>query len=388
MKSPLLYPLCVVTLLAACHSGEKSKTTDSDTVKTEAATHVAPVQANLPENFYKRLQGIIGNKNVIVNLSRSKTIINGTYDYNNIPTNITLEKMVSPDSIILLESVSGEAETAKAETRLYLKWTGTAFNGTRVSGKEKLNVHLEENYTNGSYRFNTGDYEATAKAYPKKEDSPEGTVNYGYLMSEGSSPQQKWLDGELRRLIGIPKSGISWEAGIKAAAASYLKGYKTDIKSLGSDTELSATLNYSQSQALNLQYNGNDFVIIEHFVDAYTGGAHNNYSSSMVCLDVKKQRRLGIADVLKFDSVAMQQVVEKNFRIQYKLKPEEPLKNILFEDHLPATNNFFFDSKGISFLYNPYEVAAFAQGQITVSVPYTDLKQRLQPEFVKRMQIK
>lgn len=384
----MIYPLCVVTLLAACHSAEKTKTTDSDSTKTEIATSTSPVQATLPDNFYKRLQGIIGDKNVIVNLSRTGSTINGSYDYNNLPVNLTMEKMVSPDSIILVESPSGEPATEKADVRLHLKWTGTAFNGTRVSGKEKLNVHLEENYSNGSYRFNTGSYEASAKAYPKKEESPEGTVNYSYLTSEGSSASEKWLDGQFRRLLGIPKSGVTWAAGIKAEADSYLKGYKADIKSLGTGTELSATLNYSQSQALNLQYNGNDFVNIEHFVDSYTGGAHNNYSSSMICFDVKKQRRLGISDVLKFDSAAMQQVIEKNFRQQYKLKPEEPLKNILFEDHLAANTNFFFDNKGISFLYNPYEVAAFAQGQITVSVPYTDLKSRLQPEFIKRMGIK
>ncbi|MGY0034881.1 RsiV family protein [Pedobacter sp. NJ-S-72] len=70
----------------------------------------------------------------------------------------------------------------------------------------------------------------------------------------------------------------------------------------------------------------------------------------------------------------------------YKVQPDSSLTTILFEDHLAANKNFFFDKTGISFLYNPYEVASFAQGQIIVSVPYKDLKKYLNPAFVKRME--
>ena len=51
------------------------------------------------------------------------------------------------------------------------------------------------------------------------------------------------------------------------------------------------------------------------------------------------------------------------------------------EDIVP-NNNFFLDEEGIHYAYNQYEIAPYAMGVISVTVPYTDLEDILIPEGI------
>jgi hypothetical protein len=389
MKSSSLYLFGLSILIAGCHSSEK-KAASKDSAITAVVTRKVPVNEHLPENFYKRFQGIIGEKNVVINLNKIGKNFTGTYDYNGTQVNLVTDKIVSQDSIILIENGLADHYTEDiipTGAKLHLKWTGTVFSGLRIDGKEKSSIRLEEQYPEGSYAFKIASYADSAKAFPKKKDSPQANISYEYLMPSGNTPQEQWLDQQLKKIMNLQKPASSWAVSIKNDASSYLKGYQDEMKGMGSETdELSASLNYNRTQNLYLHYNNNGFVVIKHLFDSYSGGAHNNYATTLYCFDVKNQKRLVLSDLIKIDSISLQKLVEKNFRIQYKVKPDEALTTQLFDNHLAANNNFFFDTTGISFLYNPYEVASFAQGQLIVSVPYKDLKKYLNPVFVKRLE--
>lgn len=383
-----LYTFGLSVLIAGCHSTEK-KTSTNDTTAHEAVSRRIAVQEHLPKSFYKRFQGIIGERNVVLNLSRIGNNFTGTYDYNGTQVNLITDTIINQDSIILTESGLGDrySDDTPAGPKLQLKWTGTVLSGLRVQGKDKSSIRLEETYPEGSYTFNIASYQDSIKALPKLKDSPQAVISYEYLMPAGKTPEVLWLDKQLKKIMEIPNA-LSWDAGIKADAKSYLSGYRTEITGMKDEEDrLGATANYSKNQYLYMQYNGGGFAIVKHLFDSYSGGAHNNYATTLYCFDVKNQKHLALTDVVNIDSVSLQKLVEKNFRIQYKVKPGEALTTQLFDDHLAANKNFFFDTNGIAFLYNPYEVASFAQGQIVVSVPYKDLKKYLNAAFVKRMEL-
>ncbi|QNK64736.1 DUF3298 domain-containing protein [Pedobacter sp. PAMC26386] len=387
MKSSLPYLFSLAVFIASCNSTEK-KTAATDTAQTTGVTRRVVVQQHLPKNFYKRFQGIVGDQNVTINLSRIGNTFTGTLDYNDKQVNLTTDTIITQDSIILKESglANHYEDDYTPEAKLHLKWTGTAFSGLRVGDKQKSSIHLEEKYPDGSYTFNIAGYSDSLKAFPKKKNSPLAVIEYEYLMPSGHTPPEQWLDEQIKKILEVPKKSSSWAAGIKTDADNYLSAYKTEIKGLG--TEVSGpdyTLNYYRTQNLYLQYNDNGYAIIKYFINSYSGGAHNNYATSMHCFDVKNQKRLLLSDVIAIDSISLQKLVEKNFRIQYKVKSEEALTTQLFEDHLAANDNFFFNAAGISFLYNPYEVASYAQGQIVVQISYKDLKKYLNPVFAKRI---
>ncbi|WP_052496204.1 DUF3298 and DUF4163 domain-containing protein [Pedobacter lusitanus] len=390
MKSSLLYLFGLPVLIAGCHSTEK-KNPATDSVTTAVVERRVAVQEHLPENFYKRFQGIIGDRNVTINLNKIGKNFTGTYDYNGVQVNLVTDKIINQDSIILIENGLADHYTEDVipggKAKLHLKWTGTVFSGIRVDGKEKSSIRLEESYPEGSYAFKIATYADSAKAYPAKKESPQASVKYEYLMSAGTKPEEQWLDKQVKKTMDLQKPAASWATAIKNDADTYLKGYKAEIREMKIEAdEPSATLNYYRGQTLSIHYNDNGFAVIKHLIDSYSGGAHGNYATTLYCFDVKNQKHLTLADVLKIDSVSLQKLVEKNFRIQYNVKPAEELTTQLFENHLAANKNFFFDKTGVSFLYNPYEVASFAQGQIIVSVPYSDLKKYLNPVFIKRME--
>jgi hypothetical protein len=54
---------------------------------------------------------------------------------------------------------------------------------------------------------------------------------------------------------------------------------------------------------------------------------------------------------------------------------------------VPATGNVYVGSKGLSFVYNPYEIASYADGQITLFLPYNKLFPLLTPAFRQRMKL-
>lgn len=172
MKSSLLYLFGLPVLIAGCHSTEK-KNPATDSVTTAVVERRVAVQEHLPENFYKRFQGIIGDRNVTINLNKIGKNFTGTYDYNGVQVNLVTDKIINQDSIILIENGLADHYTEDVipggKAKLHLKWTGTVFSGIRVDGKEKSSIRLEESYPEGSYAFKIATYADSAKAYPAKK---------------------------------------------------------------------------------------------------------------------------------------------------------------------------------------------------------------------------
>ncbi|WP_238555597.1 RsiV family protein [Chryseobacterium sp. P1-3] len=61
---------------------------------------------------------------------------------------------------------------------------------------------------------------------------------------------------------------------------------------------------------------------------------------------------------------------------------------MLLVEKIPASDNFYFDEKNLYFHYSPYEIAAFAAGDIIIPVSWEELKGTLNAEFKERMKIK
>ena len=95
-----------------------------------------------------------------------------------------------------------------------------------------------------------------------------------------------------------------------------------------------------------------------------------------------------LSDVVKIDSNTLQGLLEKNLRKQYNIKPGDELSSVLFDNFLKPNGNFYFNSRGLAFMYNPYEVASYAQGQIVVFIPFDQLSSFVVPAFAERIGLK
>jgi len=386
-RYPLIAALALL-LFSACNNNSKS-----GSAKENTADSTANKSAELPQNFSKRFEGEIAGKHVTMNLEKVDYSYSGSYYYDGSWLALSTDSLIGKDSIVLAETnIAGyEYDENYKPNTLSLKWTGNGFSGKwRNAKKDKVfDINLTEKYPEGSYAFSIARFEDSKVAFPKKKESPAAEIGFKALSATGNSEGDKWLNQELRKMMELKPADKDWNAGFKRLTKAYFDDYENSLKDLSTDDEMSqASLNYSNHSTQTVLFNDKDFVVIEFMVDDYSGGAHGNYASLMHCLDVKNKKQLELDDIVKIDSNVLQSLLEKNLRKQYHVKPGDQLTAVLFDDYLKANDNFYFNTNGLAFLYNPYEIASYAQGQIVVFVPFAELKNYLVPDFAERMGLK
>ena len=389
MKYYLHFFLFGLLIISACNNPKNG----ANTAET-ANDSTANAKAELTESFYKRFEGTIAGKKVVMHLQKVDDDVSGTYYYDGSWLNLSTDTLIGKDSIILTEYSFYESYFNQdfKSPHLALKWNGNGFNGNWESGDKtkKFPIALTEKYPEGSYPFSAGIYKDSVKAFANQPKSPAAEISFEYLESKNNDEYGNWLNSELKKISGV-KSTVDRSIGFKNIATAYFKDYKTQVTEQSKNSrgdDFQAWMNYTNNSQQSVNFNDNGYVVIDFLADAYTGGAHGNYSSIMFCLDVKNKKQLVLSDIIKIDSNTLQSILERNLRKEYNIKTKDALSTVLFDDFIKPNKNFYFNANGIAFMYNPYEVASYAQGQIVVFIPYSDLKTYLVPAFAERMGIK
>jgi hypothetical protein len=117
----------------------------------------------------------------------------------------------------------------------------------------------------------------------------------------------------------------------------------------------------------------------------YNGGAHGINGSTYICLDVKEKKVWRLQDVLAVDIPKISALLEAEARKQFALKPTDTLSFTLSVDTSPVTGSIIISDRGITFHYDPYDIACYAMGDVSLYLSYTQLGEMLKPEFKKRM---
>lgn len=126
--------------------------------------------------------------------------------------------------------------------------------------------------------------------------------------------------------------------------------------------------------------------IVSIIMDSYifTGGAHGYGSTSFLNFDTRTGKELSVEDIF-INPEEFTVFVETIFRKQNDLNPGVNINStgFMFEDdqfHLPQSIGF--DQQGIILIYNPYEIASYADGQTKIHVPIAQAKPYIKPDFL------
>ncbi|WP_294286692.1 RsiV family protein [uncultured Chryseobacterium sp.] len=169
----------------------------------------------------------------------------------------------------------------------------------------------------------------------------------------------------------------------------YFNQIRKDSEEWGSD--LTFAQEWYSDTGMSVKSNINDYLHIGYVWGSYEGGAHDNYGFSERVFDLKNNKKVELKDITSMPAMSMEALLMKNInKINSGTTDNKGQVNnseMLLVDKIPATENFYFDEKNLYFHYSPYEIAAFAAGDITIPVSWTDLKGTLNPEFMKRMKI-
>ncbi len=118
-------------------------------------------------------------------------------------------------------------------------------------------------------------------------------------------------------------------------------------------------------------------IVLKSYV--YTGGAHGYESTSFLNFDKEKGKYI-TNEELFIDNDAFLELANIKFRKQEKIPLDVPINDTGFmfeEEKFTLPKNIGFTKKGVKLLYNAYEVASYADGQIEVVIPYAEVKEIL-----------
>lgn len=387
--------LAAILMLVACQpTDNKSTATSPGSAETAASK-----PANAPA--YRHLKGQVGTLAVVMDLAYrpagddefSTDMYHGSYYYSSKENPIDLYGSVDSTGQLVLYEVTLNDDTSPTFTGSFDQEQGV-FKGEWSSGdgKKKMPVELHENYDD-AVRFTTYELEASQDLFEGKENSPYATISKIWLQPAAGTDAT--LASFLKKIIhqGLVGDSLATlypiqEKAFEELSKDYFASYRTDMgdvkeEELGPDDSFMFT--YEQNASVEVLYNQNQLLTLGYWDYWYTGGAHGNYGTWLASYDLAAQKEITLQDVfLPGYEAKITPALEKAVRSRFGISAKEPLSSVLFEDAIAATENFGLTGKGVIFNYPPYEIAAYAAGEIRLFVPYSEIKNLLQPAFAAK----
>jgi len=139
--------------------------------------------------------------------------------------------------------------------------------------------------------------------------------------------------------------------------------------------EIGVTVSLQTSKLLGIGFGAN----------SYLGGAHGNYGIFSLFLNPQSGEEILFKDIVSKPD-EFKKMAELFFRKEYEIPEGEDINytGFSFKDdvfHLPK--NITISKDEISLIYNPYEVASFADGMLSVDIPLSDAKKFLNSKYIE-----
>jgi len=290
----------------------------------------------------------------------------------------------TPDSLELRDASPTLTDESGRGPVWRLRRQGEAWVGTR-SGQA---VRLQPLATKQGIALETQVFRDSARARPQHpQDSVWGRISLHALL-----PAKQPLAGNVLHLLdgdtvftgASPVLATIWQQMRRTFVNDYQEDMKAIFQQREADTSASqrrpiAMLNYTDERDTYVLWNAGNLLSLGIFNYSYAGGAHGNYGTHVLSFDTRTGRPLPYDSIFRPDAKPrLEALLARYVRPSLGLKPNEPLRNALFEDALPVTRNVYLTSGGAVFVYQPYEVAAYAFGEIKVFVPMRELRPLLQ----------
>lgn len=122
-------------------------------------------------------------------------------------------------------------------------------------------------------------------------------------------------------------------------------------------------------------------IVFENY--SFWGGAHGYGSTTFVNVDKQTKKVLDEDNLFK-DKAAFLKIAEEKFKNKYKIPQDANINSTgyFFEnDTFILPSNIGFSENELILIYNPYEIAAYAEGQLTLKLPLSEVQEYLKPNL-------
>lgn len=122
----------------------------------------------------------------------------------------------------------------------------------------------------------------------------------------------------------------------------------------------------------SIVFNQNGFLTYQLSVYSYTGGAHGNGIVDFRNYDIVSGKRLELVDIFA-DTIKLKEIINEQFNTV--MSPE--IKENIYVDEIPLTNNIKLDSDSMLFFFNSYEIGPYSMGPVELKIANKDLNSLL-----------
>ncbi|MFD1871436.1 DUF3298 and DUF4163 domain-containing protein [Hymenobacter bucti] len=395
---PSLCALAALLALAACHSQPNQPTAGDAASPATTPTAGQAAVANSPGTSYQVYRALLPGQADSITLhlvsaprSASNADLAGHYGsyYGPAahPYSLMGQPSAAPDSVILFDT-SPEKAVGTGGDNLFWRLQRQAGRGDLAGTVGGQPVRLRAVApAAGALTFAVRYFADSAAAFPKEAKSPLGRISVQALVPLGGNEAARTtLEASMLRdlrgdtLDGLPT--ITLTALYKQQRQQFFKEYRqdaTDSRPAPADTAgigpYGIGMSYEDQTATYVLYQQGSLLSLGFFHYNFSGGAHGNYALTPASYDLRTGRRLRYDDIFK--PTAAQQLpalLGQAVRPEVGLQPGEPLDKQLFVSKMPVTHQVYLTATGAIFVYQPYEIASYAQGEIHVFVPLSALR--------------
>ena len=128
-----------------------------------------------------------------------------------------------------------------------------------------------------------------------------------------------------------------------------------------------------------------NYIAMRYTHSDYTGGAHGNTYISYLNYNPKTNTTITLDSLLLPNTKSeLLTIAESIFRKNEKRSPSAPLEGRYFFENgkFSLPESFYVTKEGLEFIYNAYEIKAYAYGTTTLFIPNAQLKNLAKPNTI------
>lgn len=335
-------------------------------------------------NYYHFVGSINEDMPIVMDLVEINDKFSGSYYYTeyNQPISINGEKNKEGEIELFVTDYEGNITEYITGDITEVSFLGKWKNKDKT---KTLPIVLKEDYSK-SVLFTFTAMEDSLVLQKDNSENPRAFYS-NVVVETNQAPKGNNLDKikktlETYQLFENEDTSLSVSQIIKNEKNALFKEYKIEVKEGFEYTEDKDINSFTYLPTWIIQndidviYNENHFATLAFNYYQYTGGAHGMHGITYLVLDTKTGNHMKLEDIFDKDALdILSQKMEEKAYAYVGVTDATSLEDAgYFVDKLEVTDNFSVTGRGITFLYQHYEIGAYALGTPTFSFSWGEIK--------------
>ncbi len=373
----LLLLAVLITVLG--QPGCKRKSGSNQVAPAPSPSAAAPDQyhhpegGNTPAGETKYFKGSIGSAlDLQMKITREGDKLTGTYFYQKVGTKIDLKGSVDKQGNVALE----EFDAGGKQTGL--------FKGFWKGGEDGLISFA------GNWSKPNSDKQIAFSLHEEPIEFTSAVDIVAKQIKENNKQLMYAIDVQYPQLTGPTNPHIDkFNQAVKTLVTRKITEFKTAVTGADREVPPSGSMASDLSTGYTIVMARDDLISVQFdFSDYYSGAAHPNSYSQPINFDLKNGKPLKLVDLFKPEARYLPVISAyciTDLKKQSKERgPDAMLDNAQVQSGAAANpknyQSWTINKRSLEINFDPYQVAPYAAGPQHVSVPYSALKDLINPE--------